>query len=38
MASWKEEYLAALIARDEVEKANLELYEACNILPLRQLA
>lgn len=30
MASWKDEYLAALEARDEVEKAHLEFYEACN--------
>ncbi|ERF76479.1 hypothetical protein EPUS_06141 [Endocarpon pusillum Z07020] len=28
MASWKDEYLAALEARDEVEKAHLEFYEA----------
>lgn len=30
MASWQDEYLAALEARDEVEKANLGFYEACN--------
>lgn len=28
--SWRDEYLAALEARDEIEKANLEFYEACN--------
>jgi septal ring factor EnvC (AmiA/AmiB activator) len=32
MASWQDEYLAALEARDEVEKANLGFYEACNTL------
>lgn len=26
---WRDEYLAALDARDEIEKANLEFYEAC---------
>jgi hypothetical protein len=32
---WRDEYLAALEARDEIEKANLEFYEACKntILP-----
>src|SRR2546423_11715917 len=29
MATWKEDYLAALEARDETEKANIEIYEAC---------
>jgi DNA repair exonuclease SbcCD ATPase subunit len=32
MANWKNEYLAALEARDEVEKANLGFYEACNVI------
>lgn len=29
MADWKEQYLAALEARDEVEKANIDLYNYC---------
>jgi chromosome segregation ATPase len=29
MADWAEQYLAALRARDEVEKANAELYDYC---------
>ncbi|OAP63084.1 hypothetical protein AYL99_02311 [Fonsecaea erecta] len=32
MATWKEQYLAALQARDGVEKANLGLYEYCTKL------
>ncbi|OQU94278.1 hypothetical protein CLAIMM_00654 [Cladophialophora immunda] len=32
MATWKEQYLAALQARDRVEKANLALYEYCTKL------
>jgi hypothetical protein len=32
MGTWKDEYLAALEARDDVEKANLDFYEACIIL------
>jgi len=32
MADWKEQYLAALRARDEVEKANLDLYDYCTRL------
>ena len=30
MATWKEDYFAALEARDETEKANIEIYEACS--------
>jgi hypothetical protein len=30
MATWKEDYLAALEARDEAEKADIEIYEACS--------
>ena len=33
MADWAEQYLAALRARDEVEKANINLYEHCMIIP-----
>lgn len=33
MAHWKEEYTAALAARDRREKANIALYNACMILP-----
>lgn len=29
MATWKEDYSAALEARDATEKANIEIYEAC---------
>lgn len=29
MTDWAEQYLAALKARDEVEKANIELYDYC---------
>ncbi|KIX08261.1 uncharacterized protein Z518_02917 [Rhinocladiella mackenziei CBS 650.93] len=32
MATWKEQYLAALQARDKVEKANLDLYDYCTKL------
>ncbi|KAL2438579.1 Autophagy protein 16 [Exophiala dermatitidis] len=32
MASWTEQYLAALRARDQVEKANLDLYDYCTKL------
>ncbi|KIW98038.1 uncharacterized protein Z519_01622 [Cladophialophora bantiana CBS 173.52] len=32
MATWKEQYLAALQARDHVEKANLALYDYCTKL------
>lgn len=32
MATWKEQYLAALQARDRVEKANLDLYNYCTKL------
>ncbi|KIW86000.1 hypothetical protein Z517_01394 [Fonsecaea pedrosoi CBS 271.37] len=32
MATWKEQYLAALHARDSVEKANLPLYDYCTKL------
>jgi chromosome segregation ATPase len=32
MATWKEQYLAALQARDEVEKANVDLYDYCTRL------
>ena len=32
MADWADQYLAALRARDEVEKANLELYNYCSRL------
>ena len=32
MATWKEQYLAALQARDTVEKANLDLYDYCTKL------
>lgn len=31
MADWKEQYLTALDARDDVEKANLDLYNYCMI-------
>jgi hypothetical protein len=30
MAPWKEDFFAALEARDEIEKANIEIYEACS--------
>lgn len=29
MAHWREEYLAALTVRDQREKANATLYDAC---------
>lgn len=29
MAHWREEYLAALGARDQREKSNVALYDAC---------
>ncbi|EXJ94194.1 hypothetical protein A1O1_02587 [Capronia coronata CBS 617.96] len=32
MATWTEQYLAALRARDQVEKANLDLYNYCTKL------
>jgi DNA repair exonuclease SbcCD ATPase subunit len=32
MATWKEQYLAALQARDAVEQANLDLYDYCTRL------
>ena len=32
MAEWADQYLAALKARDEVEKANVELYNYCSRL------
>ncbi|ETI21252.1 hypothetical protein G647_07597 [Cladophialophora carrionii CBS 160.54] len=32
MATWREQYLAALQARDQVEKANLDLYDYCTKL------
>lgn len=34
MATWTEKYLAALRARDEKEKANLNLYNYCMHLKL----
>jgi hypothetical protein len=34
MASWRDEYLAALETRDETERANLEFYEACKYGPI----
>jgi hypothetical protein len=30
MAQWREEYLAALAVRDQREKANSALYDACS--------
>ena len=36
MADWKAEFMAALDARDAVEKADLEFYEACTVLPLHE--
>lgn len=30
MAQWREEYLAALAVRDQKEKANSGLYDACS--------
>jgi hypothetical protein len=36
MATWKEDYSAALEARDTTEKANFEIYQACSqYSPLR---
>src|ERR1700760_3516101 len=32
MATWREQYLAALQARDAVEQANLDLYDYCTKL------
>lgn len=32
MAHWREEYFAALGVRDEREKANIALYDACMTL------
>ncbi|KIW64256.1 hypothetical protein PV04_09203 [Phialophora macrospora] len=32
MATWREQYLAALQARDQAEKANLDLYDYCTKL------
>jgi hypothetical protein len=29
MTSWKDQYLAALQARDKVEQANIRLYDYC---------
>lgn len=31
MANWRVEYIAALTARDQSEKANLALYNACKL-------
>jgi hypothetical protein len=32
MPHWREEYLAALAVRDQREKANAALYDACSCL------
>jgi hypothetical protein len=33
MANWREDYYAALVARDEREQANSSLYDACTETP-----
>lgn len=38
MVHWREEYFAALAVRDESEKANISLYDACMWIVIKHTA